>query len=77
MFSQTLLNFGIDENLIVSILDNDTKKQGKRLYGTDLTIQSPEVLRDIDSPTVILRAGVYTEEIKDQILNINSTTRFV
>jgi hypothetical protein len=34
-------------------------------------------LRDVDSPTVILRAGVYTEEIKDQILNINSTTRFV
>ena len=77
VFSQTLLNFGIDENSIVSILDNDTKKQGKRLYGTNLTIQSPEVLRDVDSPTVILRAGVYTEEIKDQILNINSTTRFV
>lgn len=77
VFSQTLLNFGIDENSIVFILDNDTKKQGKRLYGTNLTIQSPEVLRDVDSPTVILRAGVYTEEIKDQILNINSTTRFV
>ena len=77
IFSQTLLNFGIDENSIISILDNDTKKQGKRLYGTNLTIQSPEVLRGIDNPTVILRAGVYTDEIKNQILNINSTTRFV
>lgn len=77
VFSQTLLNFGIDENTIVSILDNDTKKQGKRLYGTNLTIQSPEVLRDVDSPTVVLRAGVYTKEIKNQILNINPKTKIV
>jgi len=77
IFSQTLLNFGIDENIIISVLDNDVKKQGRRLYGTNLKIESPEVLRDVDKPTVILRAGVYTEEIKDQILNINSTTRFI
>ena len=77
VFSQTLLNFGIDESIIVSVLDNDIKKQGKRLYGTNLKIQSPEVLGDMNNPTVILRAGVYTEEIKTQILNINSTTQFV
>lgn len=77
IFSQTLLNFGLDEESIVSILDNDPKKQSKRLYGTKLFINSPEVLRDIISPVVILRAGVYSEEIKSQLLNINSSVIFI
>ena len=77
VFSQTLLNFGIDESLIISILDNDTKKQGKRLYGTNLTIQSPKVLRDVNSPTVVLRSGIYNEEIKEQLLKINPQTKII
>jgi hypothetical protein len=77
IFSQTLLNFGLDENLVVSILDNDPSKQNKRLYGTKLFINSPEVLKNIPSPVVILRAGVYNEEIKLQLLNINSSIIFI
>jgi len=77
IFSQNLLNFGLDEGVVISILDNDIKKQNKRLYGTKLKIQSPEILRGLDSPTVVLRAGVYTNEISSQILNINPTTNIV
>ena len=77
VFSQTLLNFGIDENRVISILDNDIKKQGKRMYGTKLEIQSPEILKNVNNPTVVLRAGAYTDEISSQILNINPKTKIV
>ena len=71
IFSQTLLNFGLDESYIDCILDNDTNKHGKRLYGTDLVVKSPEIIRDIIKPIIILRAGVYNKEIREQILSIN------
>ena len=78
IFSQTLLKFGLDENKISGILDNDIAKQGKRLYGTRLKVMSPNILESIDNPLVILRAGVYNDEIKSQILNeINPKTSFV
>ena len=77
IFSQTLLQFGLDSSKIVCILDNDPNKQKKRLYGTDLIVYSPEVLKDVEEGTVILKAGVYNEEIKKQIKEINSNIKFV
>ena len=77
VFAQYLIAFGLDTSRIVSLLDNDPKKQGKRLYGTTLLVQSPAVLRGDRRPTVILKAGVYNEEIKDDMLaNINESTTF-
>ena len=50
----------------------------KRLYGTDLMVESPEVLRDVSAPVVILKAGIYNNEIKNDILdNINPDTVFL
>jgi hypothetical protein len=78
VFSQFLLSFGLNRSAIVSILDNSVLKQGKRLYGTDLNVDSPQVLKDKNNPTVILRCGVFNDEIKKDILeNINSSTRFL
>lgn len=74
IFSQYLLYLGVKEENVINILDNDVNKQEKRLYGTNLIIKSPEVLRDKDSPIVILRAGVYSDEIREQLLTINSGT---
>ena len=77
VFAQYLIAFGLDTSRIVSLLDNDPKKQGKRLYGTNLMVQSPSVLREVKNPIVILKAGVYNEEIKADILgNINSSVVF-
>ena len=77
VFAQYLIAFGLDTSKIVSILDNDPNKQGKRLYGTNLMVQSPSVLREVDSPAVILKAGVYNQEIKEDILgNINQAVSF-
>jgi len=62
----------------VCLLDNDPQKHGKRLYGTHLKVASPKVLQDVSSPMVILKAGVYNEEIKRDIMeNINDRVIFI
>ena len=49
------------------------------MYGTNLKVFSPNILSKDDSdPVVILKAGVYNQEIKKDILeNINSKTIFL
>ena len=78
VFAQCLIEFGLDTSSIVCLLDNDINKQGKRLYGTNLMVKSPKVLKDIKNPIVILKAGVYNDEIKRDILeNINKDAKFL
>jgi len=78
IFSQYLIAMGLNTSKIAAILDNNPLKQGKRLYGTSLYVTSPEVLRFINTPTVILKAGAYDQEIRDGIIrNINQATRFL
>jgi hypothetical protein len=78
IFTQFLLKFGLSEESFMKVLDNDDKKQGQRLYGTNMMVESPKILEKIESPIVLLKAGQYTEEIKKDILeNINANTRFI
>ncbi len=78
IFTQSLINFGLSDKHFSFILDNDTVKQGERLYGTSLYVRSPQILRGLDSPLIVLKAGQYTQEIKSDILeNINSSARFI
>ena len=78
VFAQYLTAFGLDITRITSVLDNDSKKQGNRLYGTPLLVNSPKILKDVQNPVVILKAGVYKNEIKEDILqNINAKSRFL
>ncbi|MFC1775260.1 methyltransferase domain-containing protein [Patescibacteria group bacterium] len=78
IFSQYLIGFGLDTNLILSVLDNSPNKQGKRLYGTDLKVESPKVLAGKGPVNIILKAGIYNDEIKKDILeNINSEVIFL
>lgn len=77
IFSQYLLNFGLQENTLAGILDNDVNKHGKRLYGSDLLVSSPLCLKGAGSCNIILRAGAYNQEIKHDILsNINRSVSF-
>ena len=77
VFAQSLIEFGLNTNPIVCLLDNDVKKQGKRLYGTNMKVESPKIIKDVETPIVILKAGVYNEEIKKDIIeNINPNTEF-
>ena len=78
VFSQYLLSFGLDPKKIIYVLDNDNHKQNKRLYGTKLQVRSPKVLSSYKKPIVILKAGIYKNEIKNDILkNINPNTSFI
>jgi hypothetical protein len=78
VFSQFLLSFGLNRNKIECILDNSPAKQGKRLYGTDLMVKSPDIIAEEFNPTIILRTGVFNQEIKHQILgSVNSNTTFL
>lgn len=74
IFSQMILFNGLSKKNIIGILDNDHNKIGNFLYGTTLKIYSPNYLKEFDNPCVILRAGSYNDEIKKQILKINSKT---
>jgi hypothetical protein len=78
VFTQYLINFGLDVTKIINLLDNDVKKENKRLYGTNLISKLPKVLKDVPEALVVLRAGVYNEEVKQDILsNINPNITFI
>lgn len=77
IFTQMILNLGVDEANIISVLDNDKQKQGKRLYGSNLFVKSPTILEGEDEPIVILRCGSYAEEIKESLLRINKKIKFI
>jgi hypothetical protein len=69
IFSQYLLHFGLKTGRLISVLDNSKQKQHKRLYGTRLKVDSPDVLKhEKGSVAVILKAGPYNNEIKRDIL---------
>ena len=77
IFTTYLIAFGLNISKVKSILDNSETKQGKRLYGTNIIVHSPEILRNEKTPVLILKAGIYNNEIKNQILSqINSDTIF-
>jgi 2-polyprenyl-3-methyl-5-hydroxy-6-metoxy-1,4-benzoquinol methylase len=75
--SQFLLAMGLDESNIEYLLDNDPNKQGKRLYGTNLIVKSPSILSEYERPTLILKNSSFDEEIKNQIFEINKTTKIL
>jgi hypothetical protein len=78
IFSQYLIAFGLNTSRITNILDNSPLKQEKRLYGSNLIVKNPKILSEYNNPVVILKAGLYNEEIKADILtNINSNVTFI
>ena len=78
IFSLYLINFGLDISEVNCILDNDINKHEKRLYGTNLKVFSPKIIKEEEKPIIILKAGVYTEEIKEDIYrNVNSGAIFI
>lgn len=78
IFSLYLIQHGLDESKINAVLDNGPMKIGKRLYGTGLTVFSPKILANQNNALVILKAGIYNNEIKTDIINnINPHVEFI
>lgn len=76
IFSQFLVYLGLDASRIKSVLDNSEAKQGKRLYGTGLYVESPEAIRHKRKVAVILKVGAYREEVSEQLKKINPNVIF-
>ncbi len=70
IFSQYLISLGLNVKMIDSLLDNSTYKQGKRLYGTNLTVLSPENLRGKEYLGIVLPMGNYEDEIVEQLFGL-------
>jgi len=64
---------------IRGFLDNDTSKQGLRVYGTNVKVYSPDVLREFQETRVcvVLYAGPYTEELKAQLGLLHSDIQYI
>ena len=75
--SQFLISLGLDQNKIKYLLDNDPNKQEKRLYGTNLQIKSPSILKNYDNPVLILKNSFFDEEIRKQVLEINESIKIL
>jgi hypothetical protein len=71
IFSQFLIKFGLKTDKIKCILDNSKEKNKYRLYGTKLTIEFPEIIKNIDKCAVILKVASYQNEIKKQLYELN------
>ena len=71
IFSQMILFNGLNKDKINGILDNDMQKVDNFLYGTNLKIFNPTVIKKLVKPCIILRAGTYNNEIKKQLTRIN------
>jgi len=57
---------------IKNILDNSPNKIGFKLYGTDLFVKSPEIIKDEKSIVICSHSGVYYTEISEQLKMINN-----
>ena len=77
IFSQFLFHSGLDEKNIVGIVDNSMTKQGKRLYGTSLSVTSLDIVAKKAGAAVVVKAGQYQEEIEKQLIKINKNIRII
>ena len=71
IFSLYLIKFGLNVDKIKCILDNSPSKNKKRLYGTNLYVESPNIIQKDEECMVILKAAGYQEEIRTQLNNLS------
>ena len=70
-YIQYMINNGISNN-IKALLDKSESKIGKKLYGYDYDILSTDSISNDESPIVLAsHMGVYYDEIKNNLLEIN------
>lgn len=77
IFSQYLLEFGLKPDRIKKVLDNSDIKNKKRLYGTKLIVEKPDIIRSLKSPAVIVKIAAYRDEVVSQLKEINPSVRIL
>jgi hypothetical protein len=71
--TQFLLSIGLNINRISGILDNSTEKHFKYLYGFNLLIYNPEIIKNKEI-IVIIPNSAYKNEINAQLENLRKNT---
>lgn len=71
IFSQYLFWFWLNKEKISCIIDNSDLKNKKRLYWTPLKVEKPDIIKWKNKVAIILKAAIYQEEIRKQLLEIN------
>ena len=71
-FSIYLIVFGLKTDRIVFILDNDTEKENKKVYGTNFVVKNPKIIKDKPNVAVIVKAASYQQEIEKQLYQLNN-----
>jgi predicted SAM-dependent methyltransferase len=70
--SQFYLFNGLNKDNIKSIIDNDVNKENHKLYGTNLVVNNPTIIKDEKKCVVICsHVGIYYEEIVKQLIELN------
>jgi predicted SAM-dependent methyltransferase len=70
--TQSIISMGIDTSDIINFLDNSSAKQNRLLYGYPILVESPEIIKNIDLPVVLIsHMSIYKNEIKKQLRAIN------
>lgn len=77
VYSQSLLALGLEEECLSGILDNAPAKQGRRLFGTSLSVFPATTLRTAHNPLVLLNAGAHDAEIAASLLALRPDLRIV
>lgn len=75
VFSQSLINVGLNSKHFLGVLDNAKIKQGKRLYGTELNVFDPNVIAGNQNPEVVVVATHYQDEIIQQLKELNTSVK--
>lgn len=65
--SQLFMAFGLEIQSIEGFLYNDAYKEGKRVSGTNLYVETPHVLAAFSNAVVIVPETPYSSEIKEGI----------
>lgn len=71
IFAQHLFEVGLNKERITGILDNSPLKENKRLYGTSLYVQKPDVIKGKERVAVVLKVGVHRDDILRQLLELS------
>jgi hypothetical protein len=71
IFSQFLIYMGLETDRIKGIIDNSAEKEGKRLYGTELIVNKPDIVVGKRNIMVIVKGGQYQKEIEEQLIDLS------
>ncbi len=76
IFYTLLRSLGLEYTL-TSLLDNSPLKINKRFYGSNLYVNHPDVLKNLDNAIVVIPKVIYSKEMMDQVVSINKNVNII